>query len=57
VTWDDVGEAMRTLPAYVREAGLWFSVADTVAIGDDHLARVRGLVEGTFGRSTPGAES
>ena len=27
VTWDDVGEAMRTLPAYVRDAGLWFSVA------------------------------
>ena len=25
VTWDDVAEAMRTLPAYVRDAGLWYS--------------------------------
>jgi len=57
VTWDDVGEAMRTLPAYVRQAGLWFSVADTVAIGDEHLARVRELVEGTFGRSGAGGGS
>ena len=30
VTWDDVAEAVRTLPAYVREAGLWFSVVDAV---------------------------
>ena len=45
VTWDDVGEAMRTLPAYVREAGLWFTVADTDPIGDEHVARVRALVE------------
>jgi len=45
------------LPAYVREAALWFSVADTVAIGDEHLARVRQLVEGTFGRSASGGAS
>jgi glycerol-1-phosphate dehydrogenase [NAD(P)+] len=51
VTWDDVGEAMRTLPAYVREAGLWFGVADTGPIRDEHVARVRELVEGTFGSS------
>ena len=49
VTWDDVGEAMRTLPAYVRQAGLWFSVADTGPITDEHVARVRALVDGTIG--------
>jgi len=46
VTWDDVGEAMRTLPTYVRDAGLWFTVADTGAITDEHVARVRELVDG-----------
>jgi glycerol-1-phosphate dehydrogenase [NAD(P)+] len=49
VTWDDVGEALRTLPKYVRDVDLWFSVADTVTITEDHVARVRALIERTFG--------
>jgi hypothetical protein len=48
---------MRTLPAYVRQVGLWSSVADTVAIGDEHIARVRELVEGTFDRAAAGGAS
>jgi len=48
VTWDDVGEALLTLPRYVRDAGLWFSVADTVAPTPDHVARLREIVESTF---------
>jgi len=40
---------MRTLPEYVRQAGLWFTVADTGPITDEHVARVRSLVEGTIG--------
>ena len=48
VTWDDVDEALRTLGAYVREAGLWFTVADVVPVTDEHLARLRELVERTF---------
>jgi glycerol-1-phosphate dehydrogenase [NAD(P)+] len=48
VTWDDVGEAMRSLPRYVREAGLWFSVAEAGPVTDDHVARVRELVERAF---------
>ena len=35
VTWDDVAEALRTLPAYVREAGLWFTVADVRPVDDE----------------------
>jgi glycerol dehydrogenase-like iron-containing ADH family enzyme len=54
VTWDDVGTAMRTLPEYVRAAGLWFSVADTGPIGDEHVARVRELVDSAYGRPAPG---
>jgi glycerol dehydrogenase-like iron-containing ADH family enzyme len=49
VTWDDVGEALRTLRTYVRDVGLWFSVADVVPATEEHVARVRELVEGTFG--------
>ena len=52
VTWDDVAEAMRSLPAYVRQAGLWFSVADAGPVTDDHVARVRELVDGAFAGST-----
>jgi len=49
VTWDDVAEALRTLGRYVREVDLWFSVADTVTVGDAEIARVREIVDGTFG--------
>jgi glycerol dehydrogenase-like iron-containing ADH family enzyme len=49
VTWDDVGEALLSLGTYVRDAGLWFSVADTVVVTPDHVDRVRDLVERTFG--------
>ena len=41
VTWDDVGEAMRTLAAYVRSAGLWFSVADAVPVDEAVIRRIR----------------
>jgi glycerol-1-phosphate dehydrogenase [NAD(P)+] len=48
VTWDDVGEALRTLKTYVREVGLWFTVADVVDVTDDQVDRVRELVEREF---------
>jgi hypothetical protein len=53
VTWDDVGEALRTLGSYVRDVGLWFTVADTVTVTDDHVARLRELVEATFAEDQP----
>jgi glycerol-1-phosphate dehydrogenase [NAD(P)+] len=48
ITWDDVGEALRTLGAYVRDVRLWFTVADVVAATDEHVGRVRELVEHTY---------
>jgi glycerol-1-phosphate dehydrogenase [NAD(P)+] len=48
LTWDDVGEALRTLGAYVREVDLWFTVADVVPATDEHVERIRELVERTF---------
>ena len=53
ITWDDVAEALRTLGSYVRDVGLWFTVADIVTVTDDHIARLRGLVEATFGEGRP----
>jgi hypothetical protein len=56
VTWDDVEEALRTLGRYVRDVDLWFSVADVVPVTDEHVARVRELVDRTFG-AWPGDRS
>jgi glycerol-1-phosphate dehydrogenase [NAD(P)+] len=55
ITWDDIGQGLRTLRAYVRDAGLWFTVADTVTVTDDHVGRLRELVEATFGDGQPDA--
>jgi hypothetical protein len=48
VTWDDAAEAMRTLGPYVREAGLWYTVADARPFTDELIARVRSLVTETY---------
>jgi glycerol-1-phosphate dehydrogenase [NAD(P)+] len=49
VTWEDAAEAMRTLGTYVRQAGLWFSVADVRPMGDEFAARVRHDIEAAYG--------
>ncbi len=48
VTWDDVGEAMRTLAAYVRTAGLWYSVADAVPVDEAFIGRIREAVTAAY---------
>ena len=53
VAWDDATEAMRTLPTYVREAGLWYTVADARPVTDAHVERVRDLVETGYGPWNP----
>jgi glycerol-1-phosphate dehydrogenase [NAD(P)+] len=50
VTWDDAAEAMRTLASYVREAGLWYSVADARPVTEDFIAGVRHEIETTYGQ-------
>jgi glycerol-1-phosphate dehydrogenase [NAD(P)+] len=50
VGWDDVAEAMRTLADYVRQAGLWFTVADVRAVETDFVEQVREGVEATYGQ-------
>ena len=50
VTWDDVAEAMRALATYVREAGLWYSVADSRPVTEDFIAGIRSEIESAYGR-------
>jgi glycerol dehydrogenase-like iron-containing ADH family enzyme len=50
VTWDDAAEAMRTMGTYVRDADLWFSVADVRPVTEEFIAGIREEIENTFGR-------
>jgi glycerol dehydrogenase-like iron-containing ADH family enzyme len=49
VTWSDAAEAMKTLPRYVEDAGLWYSVANARPVTDEHVERVRDLVVTAYG--------
>jgi glycerol dehydrogenase-like iron-containing ADH family enzyme len=49
VTWDDAAEAMRTLGRFVREAGLWFTIADVRPIDEGFIATTRRRVEAVYG--------
>lgn len=53
VTWDDVEEAVRTLPRFVRDAGLWWSVVDDRSAPDGLVERVRAEVEAAFADLSP----
>ena len=49
ISWDDVEGAMRTLARFVREAGLWHSIADERAVDDRIVAAVRDRIEAAYG--------
>jgi glycerol-1-phosphate dehydrogenase [NAD(P)+] len=53
VTWADVAEAMVTLGRFVREAGLWYTIADERPIDAAFVARVREGVERAYGPWAP----
>jgi glycerol dehydrogenase-like iron-containing ADH family enzyme len=40
VTWEDVARALRTLPAFVERAGLWYTVASERPITDAWITRM-----------------
>lgn len=52
VTWDAVREALLTLPQFVRDAGLWFTVADVRPPDDALVDRLRSRVIETYGEWT-----
>jgi glycerol dehydrogenase-like iron-containing ADH family enzyme len=41
VSWDDAAEAMRTLGAFVREQGLWYTTANERPMDDAFIDRIR----------------
>lgn len=46
ISWNDVAQAVATLPSFVEEAGLWFTAASAGPIPDDLVDRAReGIVE------------
>jgi glycerol dehydrogenase-like iron-containing ADH family enzyme len=49
VTWDEAEAAMRTLGAFVREAGLWHSIADERAVDVGVVSEVRDRIAATYG--------
>ena len=46
VTWDQVGEALRTLKPFVEQAGLWYTVASERPITEEWIARMRSWLGG-----------
>lgn len=50
VSWDDAESAMSTLGSFVRDAGLWHSIADERAVDAAIVAEVRERIEAAFGR-------
>jgi glycerol dehydrogenase-like iron-containing ADH family enzyme len=49
VTWHDAEQAMRSLRAFTRDAGLWHSIADEREVDEAVVNRVRDLVEAAYG--------
>lgn len=49
VTWDEVRAALLTLPAFVEEAGLWFTVANVRRPDDAMVDDLRSRVEAAYG--------
>jgi hypothetical protein len=49
VTWQDVEAVLRGLPAYVREAGLWYGIAHELQIDDGFVPKARVAIEQRFG--------
>jgi glycerol dehydrogenase-like iron-containing ADH family enzyme len=49
VSWDEAAAAMRTLGAFVRDAGLWYTIADVRPITDELIADIRSAIEARYG--------
>ncbi len=49
VTWEDVAQAVRTLPAYVEQAGLWYTIASDKPASDDFIRHVHDRIYATYG--------
>ena len=41
ITWDDVARALRSLPQFIDQAGLWYTVASERPITEEYIERMR----------------
>ena len=48
ITWDDVANALFGLKTYIKNAGLWHSIASDVTITDTFITSVRETVEDAY---------
>ena len=46
VSWRDVEQVMAELPAFVRRAGLWYTVIDDRSVGADLVEQAQRAIEG-----------
>jgi glycerol dehydrogenase-like iron-containing ADH family enzyme len=49
VTWNQVNETLRGLSSFVREANMWYTIANEAVIDDALLDRIRSGIEMTYG--------
>ncbi len=49
ITWDDVAHVIKTMPEFVRRAGLWYGIAHDARPDDAFVAEVRAGIEAAFG--------
>lgn len=49
VTWDEVAEAIRKVPRYAKQAGLWYTVYDERPVTEELIEHVRERVYATYG--------
>jgi glycerol-1-phosphate dehydrogenase [NAD(P)+] len=41
VTWDEVAQALRAMPSYAEEAGLWYTAAVHIPVTDEYIERMK----------------
>ena len=41
ITWEDVAKALRGLPQFIEQAGLWYTVASERPITEEYIDRMR----------------
>jgi hypothetical protein len=49
ITWEDVADAMKKLSWYVKEAGLWYTIASEYKVTDDFIDYVRKKITSVYG--------
>lgn len=50
LTWAEIAHALKNLRSFVRQAGLWYSIADEAEIDDAFIERIRRRITEVYGR-------